>query len=64
MKITDGIRNTEINMSDSKVAIDGTMEMVANAGSLSDVVWFYMNEEQAREVVRHLNRVFDLGLHG
>lgn len=60
--IRDETRNTRLILGSKDSS--GEIECIAQTDSFSDVVWLYLNEEQAREIVRHLNREFDLGLRG
>ena len=57
MEIKDYVRGTELAFGD--LDLDKEIEVVATSDK-GDIVWFYMNEEQARDVVRHLISEFNL----
>lgn len=61
IELNDYLRDSQIAA--GKLDKDREVVFVAS-GKHGDIVWFYMNEEQARDLVRHLNREFDLGLRG
>jgi hypothetical protein len=57
MELNDYVRGSQISI--GTLDLDGEIEVCASSDQ-NDIVWFYINKENAEYLVKHLTEQFDL----